>query len=121
MGGSLDQSLQPEYWRRVEEFVGEAPSTLKLIYPEVYLGEAQADARVARIREHMDLYLRNRIFTGAEGFVYVERRTSSGSGNDGCLDLDTMISGGSSISSGHRGDDPLAHPSPGQDQRRGAP
>jgi hypothetical protein len=28
---------QPEYRRKVEENVGEAPSTLKLIFPEVYL------------------------------------------------------------------------------------
>ena len=26
-----------DYWERVESFVGEAPSTLKVIFPEVYL------------------------------------------------------------------------------------
>jgi hypothetical protein len=28
---------QPEYWNEVEQIVGEAPSTLRLILPEVYL------------------------------------------------------------------------------------
>ena len=30
---------EPEYWNRVEAYVGDAPSALKLIYPEVYLEE----------------------------------------------------------------------------------
>jgi hypothetical protein len=81
---------EPEYWRKVEEFVGEAPSALNLIYPEVYLGEAQADSRIARIRRHMSLYLQGEIFAEALGFIYVERRTGSGvrKGLMACLDLD---------------------------------
>ena len=81
---------EPEYWNRVKEFVGVAPSTLNLIYPEVYLGEAQADDRIARIREHMQLYLQNKILTEASGFVYVERQTGSGIRNGlmVCLDLE---------------------------------
>ena len=31
---------QPEYWEKVEEIVGDAPSTLNLIFPEVYLEQA---------------------------------------------------------------------------------
>lgn len=69
---------EPEYWRTVEEFVGEAPSTLHLIYPEVYLGEPEADARIARIRDQMGRYLEKGIFVAAEGFVYVERLTGPG-------------------------------------------
>ena len=35
---ACDQHTQDmEYWKRVEEFVGDAPSTLNLIYPEIYL------------------------------------------------------------------------------------
>ena len=81
---------EPEYWKKVEQFVDKAPSTLNLIFPEVYLGEAQADARIAHIREHMKLYLRKPIFAEAEGFVYVERRTRSGvrKGLMVCLDLE---------------------------------
>ena len=28
---------QPEYWQQVEQIVGDAPSTLHLILPEIYL------------------------------------------------------------------------------------
>ena len=81
---------EPEYWRKVEQFVGHAPSSLNLIYPEVYLGEAQAEARIVRIRENMQLYLQNKVFAEASGFVYVERRTGSGvrKGLMACLDLE---------------------------------
>jgi len=81
---------EPEYWERVEEFVGDAPSTLDLIYPEVYLGEPEADARIDRIREHMRRYLGSGIFKASEGFVYVERWTGPGirKGLVACLDLE---------------------------------
>ena len=81
---------EPEYWQKVRELVGDAPSGLNLIYPEVYLGEAQAEARIARIREQMRLYLDKGIFVEAEGLVYVERRTGSGvrKGILACLDLE---------------------------------
>jgi hypothetical protein len=81
---------EPEYWDKVREFVGRAPSTLNLIYPEVYLGEAQAEARIARIRETMRAYLEKDIFAERPGFVYVERRTRSGvrRGLVVCLDLE---------------------------------
>jgi hypothetical protein len=81
---------EPEYWQKVEKFVAGSPSTLNLIFPEVYLGEAQADARIARIREHMKLYLQKPVFNETEGFVYVERRTRSGvrKGLLACLDLE---------------------------------
>lgn len=81
---------EPEYWRKVEEFVGDSPSALNLIYPEVYLGEEDAEARVRRIREHMARYLEQMIFSKSEEFVYVERRTGQGlrRGLMVCLDLE---------------------------------
>ena len=33
---------QPDYWRRVQENVGGAPSALNLIYPEAWRGEGEA-------------------------------------------------------------------------------
>ena len=32
---------QPEYWRKAAEIVGDAPSTLNLVYPEAYLAEGE--------------------------------------------------------------------------------
>ncbi len=69
---------EPEYWRNVEAYVGDAPSTLHLIYPEVHLGEPGAAARITRIRGHMQRYLEDGIFIAREGFIYVERWTGSG-------------------------------------------
>ncbi len=48
---------QPEYWRKAAEIVGDAPSTLNLVYPEAYL--AEGDARIAgHHRQAMEDYMR---------------------------------------------------------------
>lgn len=79
-----------EYWKRVKDLVGETPSALNLIFPEVYLGEEDAEARIAHIREHMQKYLDDGLFEETEGMVYVERQTGSHTrkGLVVCLDLD---------------------------------
>ncbi len=65
---------QPEYWREVESIAGDAPSTLRLIYPEAYL--SQGDARIAPINQAMADYVSRGIVERAlRGFVYVERAT----------------------------------------------
>lgn len=35
---------QMEYWQKAAQIVGDAPSTLNIVYPEVYL--AEGDARI---------------------------------------------------------------------------
>ena len=82
---------EPEYWNRVTEIVGDAPSTLNLIYPEVYLNEKDPDARIARIRKNMKDYIDEGLFMKTEGFVYVERQTEDHTrkGLIACLDLET--------------------------------
>jgi len=81
---------EPEYWRKAADLVGDAPSTLHIIYPEVYLNEKDPDARIARIRKAMDLYLAQDLFVEKEGFVYVERAVSGHTrrGLMACLDLE---------------------------------
>lgn len=81
---------EPEYWQKVSNFVGHAPSSLNLIYPEVYLNEKNPEARIARIRESMKRYLDEGLFEETEGFVYVERETGryTRKGLMVCLDLD---------------------------------
>ncbi len=70
---------QPEYWERLAELVGEAPSTLQLIFPEVYLGRDDEPARIGRIQRKMAEYLEQEILKPCEpGFVLVERRTNGG-------------------------------------------
>jgi hypothetical protein len=68
---------EPAYWEKADAFVGDAPSTLRLIYPEVYLNEPETRkaARIAEIRKTMDDYFARNLFVSGEGLVYVERTT----------------------------------------------
>ena len=66
-----------EYWRNLKAFVGDKPSALNLIYPEIYLGH-DTEERIARINENMYSYLRQGMFRGMRGLVLVERTTQSG-------------------------------------------
>ena len=44
---------QPDYWQKVEGMVGEAPSTLNLILPEVFLGKPDEAERIRHIHSSM--------------------------------------------------------------------
>ncbi|MBN2198680.1 MAG: DUF1015 family protein, partial [Candidatus Aminicenantes bacterium] len=81
---------EPDYWEAVRRFVGGAPSTLNLIFPEAFLGQPDEEARIASIRAAMKDYLGRGVFRRAEGFVYVERRVGRGTrrGLLAALDLD---------------------------------
>ncbi len=81
---------EPEYWHRVEELVGEAPSTLHLIYPEVYLNSPDKEERIARIQSAMKDYLGRGVFRQVSGMIFVERETAHGwrRGLLFCLDLE---------------------------------
>ncbi len=77
---ACDQYTQDrEYWSRVGETVGDAPSTLSLILPEVHLGGPEEKERIAAIRSTMKDYLAKGVFRPAFcGLVYVERTTEYG-------------------------------------------
>jgi hypothetical protein len=64
---------EPDYWRNVAREVGDAPSSLHLIFPEAYLGTPDAAARIARIQDTMRAYLADGLLLEREGAVYVER------------------------------------------------
>lgn len=64
---------QPEYWREVEAQVGSSPSTLNLIFPEVFLGKPDVDLRIQKIRKAMYDYLESNVFRSHQGMIYVER------------------------------------------------
>lgn len=81
---------EPTYWQEVQQLVGDAPSTLNLIFPEVYLEQPGAPERIAAIKSTMDNYLQADLFEPHEGLVYVERRVA-GMTRHGimlCLDLE---------------------------------
>jgi hypothetical protein len=81
---------QPEYWQEVEKLVGNAPSTYRLILPEVYLEKPGEEARIKSIQETMRSYVESRILQPHEGLIYVERSVA-GKTRRGlmlCLDLE---------------------------------
>ena len=53
---------EPEYWQAVEQTVGDAPSTLRLILPEANLKAPNVDEYIADINASMDKYLTEGVF-----------------------------------------------------------
>ncbi|MGN0824650.1 MAG: DUF1015 domain-containing protein [Candidatus Coproplasma sp.] len=67
-----------KYWEEVESLVGDKASTLRLIYPEIYLKD-NPEQRIKDINANMESYLSGGVFKQlSEGFVLVERTTQSG-------------------------------------------
>ena len=65
---------QQDYWERVAQTVGDAPSTLKLILPESQLEDGHFEEHVADINRTMDAYLDQGLFrTLPNALIYVER------------------------------------------------
>lgn len=79
---------EPQYWREVEREVGDAPSSLHLIFPEVYLGSADAPARIRRIQQTMRSYLAGGLLQEREGAIYLERTLGKGVRRGLMLELD---------------------------------
>jgi hypothetical protein len=77
---ACDQWTQDrQYWQKAADIAGDSPSTLHLVFPEVYLEDADKDARIAKIHETMRAYLTDGVFAPAEtGYIYVERETTGG-------------------------------------------
>jgi len=87
---------EPEYWQKVDEYVGSAPSTLRLIFPEVYLEREDAETkqhRITGINQAMCDYLDKGSFEEVrDSMIYVERTTRSGKMRKGlvfAVDLET--------------------------------
>ncbi|MFW5713243.1 MAG: DUF1015 domain-containing protein [Brevefilum sp.] len=81
---------QPEYWQQVEEIVADAPSTYRMILPEVYLDTPEEEERVKSTQKMMQKYLESNIFNVINDFIYVIR-TVDGKSRRGlmvCLDLE---------------------------------
>lgn len=82
---------QPEYWQNVKEFVGEAPSTLHMFFPEAELASV-TDNKLDTYRNCMLHYLNHSIFREYSNcFIYVERTLADGSirqGIVGMIDLE---------------------------------
>ncbi len=67
---------EPEYWEGVKNFVGDFPSTLNIIFPEVYLGDNDAE-RIKNINHTMQDYIDSGIFTCHKNALFYTERTQS--------------------------------------------
>jgi len=82
---------EEEYWKSVKELVGNSPSTLNIIFPEVYLDKGNDDTIIKSINSKMTEYLNENIFDEHKGFILVDRKTSHADSRKGlvvALDLD---------------------------------
>ena len=80
------------YWQTVQNTVGDAPSTLRLMLPEFYLGKCDEGAATREIQQTMHRYLDGGVFrTVPHSLVLVQRTLPGGAircGIVGALDLE---------------------------------
>jgi len=68
---------QPEYWDRVDQLVGERPSTLRLILPEAHLDRPDRAQRIEAIHASMDDYLERGVLVPWLATMVLVRRVDS--------------------------------------------
>lgn len=91
---ACDQYTQDRtYWKNAETAAEGKPSSLNIILPEVYLNDADKNARIEKIRKTMHDYINGEIFAAPEKeCVYIERTTAYGRVRHGlvcAIDLET--------------------------------
>jgi len=66
-----------EYWEDVEKLVGDKPSTLRMMFPEAYLGKVDDKAFIDQVNKNIQIYLDTHILEDqGESFILVDRKTS---------------------------------------------
>lgn len=68
---------EPEYWETTRKIVGNSPSALDLILPEVYLNEPDCEERIARIHENMANCLKDDLFNVHNDCFILTKRTQA--------------------------------------------
>ena len=82
---------EKDYWHDVEKTVGDAPSTLKLIFPECYLDDGDDERRINDINKTMKEYVDADLFKTYKNCFFLVRRTCGSAcrwGLMAALDLD---------------------------------
>ena len=80
---------EPDYWQKAEALVGEAPSTLSLMLPEIYLEESET--RIPSIHAAMERAVGEVLVSHPNAMIYLERVQSDGRirrGLVGAVDLE---------------------------------
>ncbi len=93
---------RPDYWAETLEKTEGKPSTLHLIFPEVYLEEPGREERIAEINRKMAEYLETGVYNEFKNaFIYIERLQMDGrirAGLVGAVDLDSYDFSPNSVS-----------------------
>lgn len=63
-----------EYWKKTEAFVGDAPSTLRVTFPEIYLNDHPAE-RIEKINHTIKQYMTEGVFREYKEAIFFVRRT----------------------------------------------
>src|SRR5271157_1244824 len=64
---------EPDYWEKVCQIVGDAPSTYNLVLPEVFLGKPEEAARIKSTQQTMQKYGQDHLLVPKDGMILVER------------------------------------------------
>ena len=67
-----------DYWKELSAYIGDAPSTLHLTFPEIFLKEKDIDERIDKINATMKEYTQKGLFKEVPGMILVERTVSEG-------------------------------------------
>lgn len=68
---------QMDYWEDVEKLVGNKPSTLRMMFPEAYLGKVNDDEFINKVNNTIQKYLDSGVLEDqGECFILVDRKTS---------------------------------------------
>ncbi|MBR4178256.1 MAG: DUF1015 domain-containing protein [Bacilli bacterium] len=79
---------EPEYWKEVNEIVGDNPSTLNLTLPEIYLEDSDVEDRIKSINENMKNMLDKDIFNEyKDSMIYLERTQNDGKVREGLIGI----------------------------------
>lgn len=76
---------EPAYWENAAAIVGDAPSTLNMILPEVYLGDA--DARIPKIHAAMEALVREHLVSHKNAMICLCRTQSDGKVRKGLIGM----------------------------------
>lgn len=77
-----------DYWNRVEEIVGDSPSTLRITLPEIFLENSDVNERINKINNTMREYMDSDLFYElSDSMIYLERTQADGRVREGLMGM----------------------------------
>lgn len=77
-----------DYWNRVEEIVGDSPSTLRITLPEIFLEDSDVNERINKINNTMKEYIDSDLFYElSDSMIYLERTQADGRVREGLMGM----------------------------------